>query len=205
MLRIAHIFITIVAVCSLSQCTINDNRQEVEIPLDKICVGDIAFRRGEGFTSNIVAYKDADGKYSHVGVIAQSDSGLVVVHAVPGDHPTQGGYDIVRAESLSEYFARNNAGKGAIMRIALDSTQQAVINNLALKKAMQQVEFDHQYNLDDTTKLYCTELLQHIFKAAGIDLAQGRITTINAPGMSNNYIMPSDIHHNPDLKTIFIY
>ena len=46
----------------MAQCTTNSNEvEEVEIPLDSICVGDIAFRRGEGFASNMVVYHDIDG------------------------------------------------------------------------------------------------------------------------------------------------
>lgn len=205
MTRITHILIAAVTIATLTQCAVNDSPQEVEIPLDNICVGDIAFRRGEGITSTIVLYKDAEGQYSHVGVVAMSDSGLVVVHAVPGDDPHQEGVDIVRAEHLNHFFAHDKATKGEIMRLALDSAQQNAINRYALEKARQQIEFDHQYNLGDTTRLYCTELLYHAFAHAGIDINEGRISNLYVPGKQYDLIMPSDIHKNANLKTVFIF
>lgn len=205
MTRITHILIAAVTITMLTECSVNDSRQEVDIPLDNICVGDIAFRRGEGITSTIVLYKDAEGQYSHVGVVAKSDSGLVVVHAVPGDDPNQEGVDIVRAEFLNHFFASDKATKGEIMRLALDSTQQNAINRYALEKARQKIEFDHQYDLDDTTRLYCTELLHNAFDRAGINITEGRISNLSVPGKQYDLIMPSDIHKNANLKTVFIF
>ena len=189
-----------------AQCTTNSNEvEEVEIPLDSICVGDIAFRRGEGFASNMVVYHDIDGQYSHVGIVAMSDSGLVIVHAVPGAHPNQSGSDIVRAEKVNEFYASWQSKRGAIMRMPLDSMQQELLNQWALEKAQQRVKFDHEYDLSDTTLLYCTELLQLLYGKIGIDLSQGRRTDITFPGLTNKYIMPSDIYKNENLTTIFQY
>ncbi|MBR5332359.1 MAG: hypothetical protein IKV32_03565 [Muribaculaceae bacterium] len=189
----------------LTQCSNDEVVKEVEIPLDSICVGDIAFRRGEGFASNMVVYHDVDGQYSHVGIVAMSDSGLVVVHAVPGAHPNQPGSDIVRAERLNEFYASWQSRTGAIMRMSLDSTQRELLNRWALEKAQQRVKFDHEYDLGDTTLLYCTELLQLLYGKIGIDLAQGRRTDITFPGLTNKYVMPSDIYKNENLTIIFKY
>ena len=199
---VLHI-ITIVIMVGFTQCTTRQVSSEFTISTNLLQEGDIAFRRGEGITSDIVAYNDADGKYSHVGVVAKIDSCFVIVHSVPGEGTE--GQDIVRAVALNDFFATDKAIKGEIMRIALDSLQQQVISKRAIEKARLQVEFDHQYNLDDTTKLYCTELLQLLFGHIGIDLAQGRTTHINVPGMTGDYIMPSDIHQNSNLESIVIF
>ena len=60
MTRITHILIAAVTITMLTQCSGNDSRQEVEIPLDEICVGDIAFRRGEGITNPLLLMGDFD-------------------------------------------------------------------------------------------------------------------------------------------------
>lgn len=197
------IFTAFLLLVSLTQCTSKDVAKDVDIPLDSLCVGDIAFRRGEGFASDMVVYHDIDGQYSHVGIVVESDSGFVVVHAVPGTHPHQQGKDIVRAEYVNEFYASWQSNRGAIMRMSLDSTQRATLNHWALEKARNRVAFDHEYNLSDTTKLYCTELLQMLYGKIGIDLAEGRRTNISFPGLTNEYIMPSDIYENENLTTIY--
>ncbi len=62
--------------------------------------------------------------------------------------------------------------------------------------------FDHGYDLTDTTRMYCTELIYNVFARAGIDITEGRRTRINAPGFSGDYILPTDIARNPAMKTI---
>lgn len=199
------ILILFVISTGMIQCIMRNNNQVPDIPVDMLQQGDLAFRRGEGFTSDIVAYNDRDGRYSHIGIIVDSDSGLMVVHSVPGNHPRQPGSDIIRIEHIDQFFAPNMASCGEIVRLELDSTQRAMIGKMAIEKVIAKIPFDHNYDLSDTTKLYCTELVKLLYQNAGIDLTQGRHTHINAPGMSNDYIMPSDIYQNNKLETIFIY
>ena len=125
------------------------------------------------------------------------------MHAVPGSHPTQQGTDVVRIETVSEFFAPENATRGVVMRLPLDSIQRISLSQLALNKVG--TDFDHQYNLQDTTQLYCTELLQHLYQKVGINLAEERITTINIPGLHTKVIMPADIYANKQLKSVFAY
>ncbi len=44
------------------------------IPTNILQQGDIAFRRGEGFISEVVVYNDANGMYSHIGVIVRMET-----------------------------------------------------------------------------------------------------------------------------------
>ena len=200
------IIIAFIISMMMIQCS-NPEQQESspEIPIDILQAGDIAFRRGESIASEVVLYNDIDGRYSHVGLIVETDSGLMVVHSVPGEITTQESIDIIQLEPINHFFARNVSVRGEIMRMKLDSAQRNMLSAMALRKVQEKTPFDHNYDLSDTTKLYCTELIQLLYKNIGIDLAQGRITPINVPGLSNDYIMPSDIYKNEMLKTIFSY
>lgn len=203
MLRHLLIILLYLALTNLfTQCT-TETKSEIALPTNTFRAGDIVFRRGEGLTSEFVLYNDPHGNYSHVGMLVNTDNGLMVVHAVPGSHPTQQGTDVVRIETASEFFAPENATRGAVMRLPLDSTRQIVLSQLALNKVG--TDFDHQYNLQDTTQLYCTELLQHLYQKVGINLAEERITTINIPGLHTKVIMPADIYANKQLKSVFTY
>ena len=202
--RIGILILFVISI-GMIQCSLQGQYQSPEIPIESLQQGDLAFRRGESFTIDIVAYNDRDGRYSHIGIIVESDSGLMVVHSVAGNHPTQPGSDIIRIEHIDQFFAPDMARCGEIVRLELDSTQQSMLGKMALKKVTEKIPFDHNYDLSDTTHLYCTELVKLLYQNIGIDLTQGRLTHINAPGMSNDYIMPSDIYQNNKLKTIFIY
>lgn len=197
-------FWAVVLACALTQCT-QEIKREVDLPLDSFQAGDIIFRRGESIASRVVIYNDPQGEYSHVGMIVESDSGLVAVHALPGTHPTQPGEDLVRAESIEDFFAPENATYGKVMRLPLDSTQCATLSRMALEKVVQNTEFDHDYDNSDTTKLYCTELLQLLYSHIGIDLSEGRFKRISIPGVNADVIMPSDVHQNKLLTTVYSF
>ena len=83
-----RIFLTpifaVVFISLLTQCTDDVQSRRIDFPLESLQAGDIVFRRGEGFASRMVIFNDPDGDYSHVGMIVQKDSTLVVVHALPG-------------------------------------------------------------------------------------------------------------------------
>ncbi len=202
-----HLILNIIFISTgligLVQCHISNDIKPPQIPIDQLQPGDIAFRRGEGVTSSIVLHNDADGKYSHVGIVVKYNGQSMIVHSVPNDDPKQ--KDIIQLENIESFFSPKSARNGEIKRMELDSIQKVQLNNYALEKVTQKIPFDHDYNLSDTTELYCTELVQLLYQRIGINISEGRITSINVPGMSGNYIMPADIYHNSKLKKIFIY
>lgn len=163
--------------------------------------GDIAFRKGEGFVSDVVLYNDADGLYSHIGLIVNHNDSIKVVHSVPGE----GDYDGVKIEPIEMFYATSRAVKGEVLRIELNDEQRRVIGEIAIKKGIDKIEFDHDYNLNDTTQVYCTELIKLLFNHIGINIVEGRSTRVNIPGMSGDYIMPSDVYRNKKLISIYKY
>ena len=198
-----HIVLMAVACAGLVQCNVTARTQVPTIPIELLQEGDIVFRRGYGFASEMVVYNDADGKYSHVGVVVNSEKGLMIAHSVPGGDAEEN--DIMRLERIEQFYSAESSSCGEIVRMELDSLQRRRLSEMAVAKANEKIPFDHNYDLEDTTALYCTELVQLLYRNIGIDLAEGRITRLNAPGFSSDYLMPSDIYQNRNLKTIFKY
>ena len=198
-----HIVLMAVACAGLVQCNVPARTQVPTIPIELLQEGDIVFRRGYGFASEMVVYNDADGKYSHVGVVVNSEKGLMIAHSVPGGDAEEN--DIMRLERIEQFYSGESSSFGEIVRMELDSLQRRRLSEMAVAKANEKIPFDHNYDLEDTTALYCTELVQLLYRNIGIDLAEGRITRLNAPGFSSDYLMPSDIYQNRNLKTIFKY
>ena len=198
-----HIVLMAVACAGLVQCNVPARTQVPTIPIELLQEGDIVFRRGYGFASEMVVYNDADGKYSHVGVVVNSEKGLMIAHSVPGGDAEEN--DIMRLERIEQFYSAESSSCGEIVRMELDSLQRRRLSEMAVAKANEKIPFDHNFDLEDTTALYCTELVQLLYRNIGIDLAEGRITRLNAPGFSSDYLMPSDIYQNRNLKTIFKY
>ena len=191
-------------IIALFSCS-NHQKERPLIPIEELKQGDVAFRRGEGVISDIVLYSDADGLYSHVGLIVLHNDTIKVVHSVPGEHDDESDFDRVKIEPIEDFYSEERAERGEVLRMNLTEEQRECVAKLALEKVVHKVKFDHDYNLNDTTKLYCTEFVQLMFKNVGIDLAEGRISDILFPGMSNKYIMPSDLYKNKKLTSIYKY
>lgn len=166
--------------------------------------GDIVFRRGKSFSSRVVLSADNGGAYSHVGIIfKRGDSAFYVAHEVPGESAS--GIDKLEVESIPSFFSPEKAEAGAFMRVNCSfEDREKVIAGIvwAINAAL---PFDHDYNLEDTTKMYCTELIWYAYKKAGIDLVQGKRTVVSIPALSGEYILPSDIYNSSLLSCLYSY
>jgi len=163
--------------------------------------GDIVFRRGTSIASRMVLAADREGGYSHIGIIVKDTTGWKVIHAVPGETDEEYPEEVIKKESLSQFFAPSKAVAGAIFR--LDTIETIALS--AAKKAQLVFErnllFDHKYDLEDSTKMYCTELLVFVFKQAGIDISDGKRRTY--PAIQGEFILPSDILAHPMLRKVW--
>lgn len=165
--------------------------------------GDLAFRRGSSIASMVVLAAEKEGGYSHIGIIVKDSLGWRVIHAVPGETDKENPTEIIKKESLAQYFAPDRAEAGAIFRldtvetIALKAAQKAKV--LFERKLL----FDHRYDLEDSTKMYCTELLYFVFNCAGVDISEGRRSSF--PALPDEFLLPSDILANKNLKKVWGY
>lgn len=193
--------LTLLSLCF--SCREKEEKAELPLPAESFSEGDIVFRRGTGLTSRIVLEADAEGKYSHVGILKRVADDWWVIHAVPGEPEYDGDTDRVKFEPLSSFFASDRAVTGAIMRLTEDLPTARKAATCALQIAQRGTLFDHQYDLKDTTKMYCTELVDFVYRKAGLDLSEGRLSSIRIPGLGGNYLLPSDLSGNKQLKLIF--
>lgn len=180
-------------------------REAVGLPLELFHDGDLVFRRGTGLTSRVVLAADEKGVYSHVGILKQMDGKWCVIHAVPGEPDYKGDEDRVKMEPIEKFFSKERASKGAVIRVEGETkcATKAAENAFLLFKAG--ILFDHEYDLTDTMKMYCTELIDHVYKKEGIDLSEGRLSRINMPLLSGDYLLPNDIAQSQKLRLIYIF
>lgn len=167
--------------------------------------GDLLFRRGIGVMGRAVVAADDGGKYSHVGIAVRSDSGWCVVHAVPDEPDFKGDFDRVKCEPIESFYGEFRAANGAVYRSDLSNEMVEVIIDNALRLSSEKRRFDHDYCLEDTTEMYCTELVEYLYGRCGVSISEGRRTYVNFPSMTGYYIMPSDLIRNEKLTFIYSF
>ena len=136
---------------------------------------------------------DSEGRYSHTGILKKERGAWYVIHAVPGEPDFKGDADRIKMEPVERFFDAGKAARGAVMHVQADSALACRAARSALGLFRKHLLFDHDYDLNDTTEMYCTELIDYVYRKEGIDLSEGRTTSVNIPGMSGDYLMPNDI------------
>lgn len=157
--------------------------------------GDLLFRKGHGMASELVT-SVSQGDYSHIGMAVRENGRWKVVHAVPNEGlPSD--TDRVKCEPADSFFMPERAGQGAWARVKCSDEVAQRVAMKALRKAKEGIPFDHDYQLGDSTSLYCTELICLVYRGEQIDLAENRRHQLIIPGKTEWYIFPRDIWDSP--------
>ena len=175
---------------------------EPDIPIEKFQPTDIVFRLGRTIESNLIATAGTDdNRYSHVGILINHNDTLKVIHIEP---TTNHNTDIIKAESLQDFFSVKRSLSGCVVRFKeLPSQERNTIQTTALRLLNSRITFDHYYRLSDTCSMYCTELVEYIFNSAKISLSQGRSHPL--PFLQEPVLLPSDLAQNSELVEIWSY
>ncbi|MFI3261916.1 MAG: YiiX/YebB-like N1pC/P60 family cysteine hydrolase [Rikenellaceae bacterium] len=186
----------------LSCITTNDDLDKRNIPVE-LRNGDIAFRRGTGTASQAVLYANTRGAYSHVGVVVNINSAWYVVHEVPYEGKTLED-DKIHSEPIESFFRPSDSSAGAIYRLeSLDSLSQQKVRDYVLYQYGRNIPFDHDYDLSDSSKMYCSEFVWRSYLEVDIDITKGSRTDLTIPMFRGIKIFPSDIEYNEDLEPIY--
>ena len=178
----------------------SSGHQEKAIQAVEFLSGDLVFRRGNSLKSDAVLYADKSGNYSHIGIVVAVDSAFKVVHIEPDNEYK----DRIKKEELAVFFAPKNAKAGAVMRFSDSLCAERAAEYALCRYDEQEITFDHDYDLDNNSKMYCTELVWLSYLESGIDISENRRSSVSSiPSFSGTYLFPSDIFKNTKLKTIY--
>ena len=121
-------------------------------------------------------------RLTHVGILVHSPGGWLVVHAATGED--EGNTDSVKCEMVRCQSVR-------VVHIACDTA----ITQWAVRFALQQIgkPFDADFDITDTTKYYCTELVWQAYRHQHVDLSHGRCHHIQLLGLKKTCILPADL------------
>ncbi|WP_448380345.1 YiiX/YebB-like N1pC/P60 family cysteine hydrolase [Gloeomargarita sp.] len=159
--------------------------------------GDLIFRTGSDIISRAVLTQSHAARFAHVGIILKSESELVVVHALPGDHRSPGG---VVLEPLRTFAAQDKAIAIGFYRVKhINSNIRNHVRNYSLAQVGK--PFDYRFLLSDDQQLYCTELVVKAFAEAGINLTTS-LPKLRIMLMPEPVFPPDTLRHSSQLEPI---
>jgi hypothetical protein len=174
------------------------------LPYGRMAEGDLAFRCGRGVFSRAVTAAGSEGIYSHIGLLVNDGGTWKVVHAVPRERESAGDFDRVKAEPVETFFRSDRACSGALVHTGLaDSAKVGKMKSAALQYARDSVPFDHDFSLEDSTRLYCTELVWRLYLTSGTDLSEGRRRKIHLFSIDGDCLMPEHLYDYTENETYF--
>lgn len=167
----------------------------------RLQTGDIVFRLGESRESYAVATVDRKGDYSHMGMVMNVNGQWMVLHAVPNERTSRQEEDSVKLEPVGVFFRSDRAVKGCIYRYPLSPEDTLRLLQKGLCLYGRHPLFDGQFDCEDTTSFYCSELVYFLYlNALGVDLTESRRHQLP---LFPNLIFCFDIFQNPKLQEVF--
>ena len=176
-----------------------------EFPYDQMRPGDLACRTGTGFYSMMLNATAADTiHFSHIGLLLQIDSQWVVIHAVPNEAEGPDDFDRVKMETVKQFYDPVHALHGELIHTGFVAGDR--MTDAALGFVRDSVRFDSAFDLTDSSKLYCTELIWLLYRREGIDLTEGRRSHFSVPGLGKEgCITVNDIYNYSGKDSYFKY
>ena len=193
-----NLFLLLIAICAV-QC----RTREIIVPApptEEFCTGDLAFRLGRTLESDAIAATAEEGyDYSHIGIIISRGDSIRVIHI----EPERGGEERVKCETLEDFFHPARAVKGCVARHKnISSNETQSIEGKCISLYNSDIHFDHDYSLQDSETMYCTELVNAAFSEIGISLTERRH---KVPLIEEGVILPSDMLRDGDLEIVWRY
>jgi len=160
--------------------------------------GDIILRYGNGLWSQV--FRDISGRdkrFSHAGIVVRGVRGVCVVHASAADLTGVGN---VSCEPVEDFLS--SSADHAVYRLAIPwPVKQRIAVNA---RKYLGVPFDSAFDLSDTGRLYCTELvMQAVNQAAGFAVIRPTVTNgiaLVAPDNCYEHRLIREVACTPDRR-----
>lgn len=171
-------------------CSSHQTTNKIKLDTTELQNGDLIFREGPSLNSKIVKSM-IDSKFSHVRIVYKSKGRWMVIHSVP-DESESDETDFVKCEPIESFLDPSKAKSSKFMRVKCNNQQALNAVKYAISKADKKTLFDNDYDLNDTTRLYCTGLVWQAYKHQGINLIS-KFHKISLRGKTRQVIYPADL------------
>ena len=153
-----------------------ENTKQIYYPLSEaekglLRSGDILLRKGYGYFSEKIAGADTPPyQVSHCAMLLNRNNTWQVVHALSSSVSP---FDGVQYQPLQQFLNESQANSLLICRFKTSADTLRQIIRETSRYAEEKRAFDHTFDSDDTTSIYCTELFKLSFtKILGRNLFQ---------------------------------
>ena len=128
--------------------------------------GDLLLRRGSTFVSTLIsrAFPAADGM-SHCGIVIKERDKWRIIHSISGSISDQDG---IRIDDLGSFVAKAHQGKLYHVKPEFKVKRERLVS-AAYYYLAQKAAFDHEFDLEDRSRLYCSELVRAVYLDAGVE------------------------------------
>jgi len=135
-----------------------------QLEMSKIHEGDFILRRGFGYFSDYIASSLNTGStdVTHAGIIIKQNNKFYVIHSLSSDVSD---IDGMQLQPLSQFLQYSAPGKIIITRAKNSSANfgKKVAQHAKIYLAGH-IPFDHNGDIDNSNKLFCTELIWQILE-----------------------------------------
>lgn len=140
--------------------------------INKLKDGDIILRRGFGMVSDlIVTTMDEEYDISHCAIIVKDNKHFKVIHTVS---QSLSEFDGVQSQPLSRFISDSKVN--SIIVVRLKGISDSAISQRAKYFLSKKIPFDHDFDINDSSKLYCTELIWKVIKDSyNIDVFENQL------------------------------
>jgi len=145
--------------------------------------------------SQAVTLAEKNRRYSHVALLFKDGDVWTVVHAVPREPDFKGDFSRVKREPLEKFLLPDMAIRAGLVHTGLtDSLKIAEMKAQAFQAVRDSIRFDDNYDLSDSTEMYCTEFVWRLYRRAGIDLAEGRSKFMRTVVINGDCLFPEHVY-----------
>jgi uncharacterized protein YycO len=192
------LFFFLLAICSACK----KSKEEILKDADHLHPGDVVFRLGDSSESNAIMVADSEADYSHVGIAVCCHGKMKIIHACPSDHFEINVNNYIRLDSPDAFFDNKVCLQGAVYRCP-NSDIAVKAADVAKELYEKKIPFDFNFDINDTTAMYCTELIDFAFKKAGVSLTDNKLHDVDIPGtFVPNCLLISDLQKSDKLEII---
>jgi uncharacterized protein YycO len=125
--------------------------------------GDIILRHGFGMASDLIV-KSLNEKYdfSHCAIICKDKHLVNVIHSVS---QTLSDFDGIQSQTLSRFISDSKEKSIIVVRFKnQQNTDNKIIASRAAYYLSKKIPFDNDFNIEDSSKFYCSELIWKVIK-----------------------------------------
>lgn len=150
--------------------------------------GDLILRRGHGWVSDMIAnVLKEEYDLSHCGIIAEHQGELWVIHSVSNSVSDADG---MQAHRLRAFISQSKRGSVVVTRLRTDLDRGGIAIR-AKDYLRRKVPFDHHFDRNDTSSLFCSELIARILHDGyGVDVFDSTESDLAVSGRFMRFLDP---------------